>query len=282
MSMLSIATPQPMSTINGQPITNASISAAPFMSANSAIGGTSGPPGSSSGEGANVLSMNLGGVNVNYDMGPSTGEATNDAYNFLGNSFAADSALLGNTIVGSQNFLSGFAAPVLNMAQTQENFNTQVLPSMFGTLSAQNYSLGSQAVQAESSVAQSSVAASSASASEAQSGGGAFCFITTAVCEARHEPDNGPTLTKLRAFRDSYMQENKYRQGLVWLYYRTAPALVQRIKERADADAYLQTLFDRFIAPACDAIDQGLMIDAFTLYTQMLFTVQEECSHGTP
>lgn len=274
--MLNIATPQPMSTINGTAVSNAQPSS--FFSPSAPIGGTSG--GTGNGVGANVLSMNLGGVNVNFDMGPSTGEASNTAYNFLDNSFSNDTALLGNTIIGSQEYVAGFAAPVEAMAQTQENFNTQVLPSMFGTLSAQNYSLGTQAVQAEAGVANASVAASSASASEAQSGGGGFCFITTAVCEARGEADDGPTLTKLRGFRDSYMQENRYRQGLVWLYYRTAPALVERIKERADASAYLETLYDRFIAPACAAIDQGLMMDAFTLYTQMLFTVQEECCHG--
>jgi hypothetical protein len=263
--------------LNTMPVGNINGNAAPqpssFMSPTAPIGGTS---GGGQGAGSNVLSMNLGGVNVNYDMGPSTGEATNAAYNFLGNSFNADSALLGNTIVGSQQFISGFAAPVLSMAQTQQNFNTQVLPSMFGTLSAQNYSLGSQAVQAEAGVAQASVAASSASAAESQQSSGSLCFITTAVCESRNEPDDCPTLTKLRAFRDGYMQSSPSRQSLVKLYYDVAPKIVDRIKARPDASKFLDYLYARFIVPACAAIDHGDDVDAFNIYTQMLGVAQRE------
>jgi hypothetical protein len=255
------------------PVNSGNANPAAFMSPTAAIGGTSGgTPGQ--GGGANVLSMNLGGVNVNFDMGPSTGDLATQAYNFLGNSFNADSALLGNTIIGSQNFVSGFAQPVLSMAQTQENFNTQVLPSMFGTLSAQNYSLGSQAIAAESSVAQASVAASSASSEQASSGGG--CFITTAVCESRGEADDCPTLTKLRAFRDSYMQETKQRKDLVRLYYDVAPKIVDRINAREDRQAFIEYLYCRFIVPACASIDRGNLVDAFNLYTQMIVFAHQE------
>jgi hypothetical protein len=251
-----------------------------FMNPNAPIGGTSG--GSGNGAGANVLSMNLGGVNVNYDMGPSTGEASNAAYNFLDNSFNADSALLGNTIVGSQNFLSGMTAPVLSMATTQQNFNTQVLPSMFGTLSAQNYSLGSQAVSAEASVAEASIQSSAASAQNAsQGGGGGGCFITTAVCESRNEPDDCPTLTKLRAFRDGYMQTNEHLRAVVATYYRSAPRIVDRIKQQSNAAKYFDSIYERFIVPAVEAIDRGDELDAFTIYTQMFFEVQQEVFNGT-
>lgn len=250
-------------------------SPASFMSPTAPIGGTTGGAAPGQGGGANVLSMNLAGVNVNYDLGPSTADMATQAYNFLGNSFNADSALLGNTIIGSQNFVSGFAQPVLQMAQTQEDFNTQVLPSMFGTLSAQNYSLGSQAINAEANVAQASVESSAASAQAASSGGGG-CFITTAVCSVLGESDDGPTLTKLRAFRDGYMQRNEYRRALVSLYYQTAPSLVEKIRQRQDAAHYLARLHRDYIAPACVALDKGCEVDAFTLYTQMFFDVKGE------
>jgi hypothetical protein len=237
----------------------------------SPLGGTSGNPATSS----NVLSLNLGGVNVNYDMGASTSDQAAAAYSFLDNSFSADNALVGNTIMGSQNFISGFAAPIAAMATTQQNFNTQVLPSMFGTLNAQNYSIGSQAVQAEAGVAQASVAASSASAASAQSSAGGLCFITTAVCEARNEADDGPTLTKLRAFRDSYMQDNPTRQALVRHYYNTAPSIVKHLWERSDAREYLSSLFERFIAPACAAIDARDYDRAFVLYTHLVFAARQ-------
>lgn len=254
-------------------INSGNASPAAYMSPTAPIGGTSGGVAGQGG-GSNVLSMNLGGVNVNYDMGPSTGDLATQAYNFLGNSFNADSALLGQTIVGSQNFVSGFAAPVLSMAQTQQNFNTQVLPSMFGTLSAQNYSLGSQAISAEGSVAQASVAASSAASANASGGGG--CFITTAVCNSRGEPDDCPTLEKLRLFRDSYMQATQQRKDLVRLYYENAPKIVDRIDAREDSHRFYEYLYARFIVPACASIDFGNHTDAFNLYTQMIVFAHQE------
>lgn len=247
---------------------------ASFMSPTSPIGGTSNGVAGQGG-GSNVLAMNLGGVNVNYDLGPSTADMATQAYNFLGNSFNAASALLGNTIIGSQKFVAGFAQPVLDMAQTQQNFNTQVLPSMFGTLSAQNYSLGSQAINAEASVAQASVAASSAASQQASSGGGG-CFITTAVCENRGEADDCPTLQTLRQFRDGFMQTDSNRKALVKLYYDIAPKIVERIKAREDASLYLDYLYRRFIIPACAAIDQGDDNDAFNIYCLMLGVAQRE------
>lgn len=263
--MLATATPPASGLSNANP--------AAFMSPTAPIGGTSNGVAGQGG-GANVLSMNLGGVNVNFDMGPSAGDLATQAYNFLGNSFNADSSLLGNTIIGSQNFVSGFAQPVLQMAQTQQDFNTQVLPSMFGTLSAQNYSLGSQAIAAESNVALASVQASSAASAQASGGGG--CFITTAVCESRGEPDDCPTLKKLRSFRDGYMQENKQRQDLVRLYYECAPKIVDRINVRKDRQNFIEYLYWRFIVPACASIDHGDLRDAFNLYTQMIVFAHQE------
>lgn len=247
---------------------------AAFMSPTAAIGGTSNGVAGQGG-GANVLSMNVGGVHVNYDLGPSSADMATQAYNFLGNSFNADSALLGNTIIGSQKFVNGFAQPVLDMAQTQQNFNTQVLPSMFGTLSAQNYSLGSQAINAEASVAQASVAASSAATEQASSGGGG-CFITTAIVENRGEPDDCQTLQTLRSFRDGFMQGSANHKALVKLYYDIAPKIVERIKAREDSALYLDYLYRRFIVPACAAIDHGDNNDAFNIYMMMLGVAQRE------
>lgn len=255
------------------PVNSGNANPAAFMSPTAPIGGTSNGVAGQGG-GANVLSMNLGGVNVNFDMGPSTGDLATQAYNFLGNSFNADSALLGQTIVGSQNFVSGFATPVLQMAQTQQDFNTQVLPSMFGTLSAQNYSLGSQAINAEASVANASVQASSAASQQASSGGG--CFITTAVCDWRGECDDCETLTKLRIFRDGYMQETQARKDLVRLYYDQAPKIVDRINLRKDAGRFYGYLHARFILPAIASIDCNKLSDAFNLYVQMIVYAHQE------
>ncbi|MCY4408269.1 MAG: hypothetical protein OXC15_18015, partial [Rhodospirillaceae bacterium] len=60
-------------------------------------------------------------------------------------------------------------------------------------------------------------------------GGDGGCFLTTAVTERRGEPDDGPTLTLLRAFRDGYMTRTPERRALVEEYYAIAPKLVAAI-----------------------------------------------------
>ena len=60
-------------------------------------------------------------------------------------------------------------------------------------------------------------------------GGDGGCFLTTAVSERRGEPDDGPTLTLLRDFRDGYMTRTPERRALVEEYYAIAPKLVAAI-----------------------------------------------------
>ena len=60
--------------------------------------------------------------------------------------------------------------------------------------------------------------------------GGGSCFLTTAIVHKKGlEADDGPTLTALRQFRDTYMQEDAERRELVRLYYRISPAIVSAI-----------------------------------------------------
>ena len=62
-------------------------------------------------------------------------------------------------------------------------------------------------------------------------GDGGGCFLTTAIVELRGEPDGGPTLTALRAFRDGYMTRTAERRALVAEYYDIAPMIVAAIPD---------------------------------------------------
>lgn len=236
------------------------------------VGGTS---GGSSGN----LGINLGGLNVNFDLGPSTSAVASQAYAFLNSSFNSDSALLGNTITGSQDFLSSFATPVLRMAQQQQAFNTQELPGMFANLNAENFSLGQSALTSEQDIAQASIEANRASQAEANSAGGGGCYITTAVCESLSLPDDCYSLQTLRRFRDTYMMETNVRRSFVREYYQTAPAIVDRIRQRKDARMLFQRLYDDYILPAVIAIECGQLAGAFKIYRRMLYHVRG-CVYG--
>jgi hypothetical protein len=245
-----------------------------FETGASGIGGTSGGGG---GSGANNLSLNLGGLNVNYDIGPNTEAFAEQGYDYLDNSFDADTALLGSTIVGSENFLSGLAAPALSESQTQEQFNDQTLPTMFQTLNEQNQSLGSQAIAAESGVASASIQASKAEA--AQSGGGGFCWITTCVCETMGWGDSCDELMTLRKFRDTYMRETPERSTLVSDYYALAKQIEPALKADPKRQHYQFMLYHRFIMKAVLAVKHDEPAEALRLYQAMVADVRARYEH---
>jgi len=225
---------------------------------------TGGTSGDGSGRGSNVLNINLGGSSLKFDLGPNTDYFSQGAYNFLDNSFQQDKALLGGTIIGSQNFLLGAAAPLAE-------FNTTSLPAMFAHLSDQNFAIGTQAIAAQTEVAKASIEGSRASAQAASSGGGGFCFITTAVCEVIGEADDGPTLTALRSLRDGYMMQKASRREMVKLYYLMAPQILERIKLRRDWREVLESFFTVYILPARNCIQRGQEIEAYNLYVDLMY-----------
>lgn len=224
---------------------------------------------------ANLLAVNVGGVNLSYDLGPSNATVASQAYSFLNNSFSNDTNLLQGAITGANNLVSGLASPVIQMAQTQQQFNTTVLPSMFDQLNDQNYSLGLDAESTAQATAQASIAASTAEAANAPKGGGGGCYITTAVCESMGMPDDCKILTTLRRFRDTFMHGDESRTQLVREYYDSAPTLVEFILACEDASARLALLFTRYIKPAVEAIEAGDNFGALVLYKAMVADVKD-------
>lgn len=238
--------------------------------ATSAPSATPAPSGS-----GNSLSMNLGGVDVNYDLGPSMSTLAAQAGSFLNNSFSNDAAFLGQTIVGANSLVTNLTQPLISSAQTQVQFDNTQLPSFYQTLANQNYQIGTSAIQAESQAAQASIASSQ---SAAQSAGGG-CYITTAVCETFGLPDDCHTLTVLREFRDTYLARLAVGRAFIAEYYATAPKLVKKIRARSDAREYFQSLYTRFILPALLSIEWGNRENAFKIYRNMIYTVRAENSH---
>ena len=97
-------------------------------------------------------------------------------------------------------------------------------------------------------------------------GGDGGCFLTTAVTERRGEPDDGPTLTLLRGFRDGYMMRTPERRALVAEYYEIAPRLVAAIP--ADHAEWERTA--GAVDTAADAIRAGDEDRAFAIYVELV------------
>ena len=97
-------------------------------------------------------------------------------------------------------------------------------------------------------------------------GGDGGCFLTTAVAERRGEPDDGPALTALRAFRDGYMMRTPERRALVAEYYEIAPKLVAAIP----ADHAEWERIAGAVDAAVDAIAAGADDRAFGIYAALM------------
>lgn len=91
------------------------------------------------------------------------------------------------------------------------------------------------------------------------------CFITTAVVKALGEPDDGPTLTALRKFRDEVMAKRADWAADIAEYYRIAPAIAEKI-----GPDQAQELMSRWIGPAARAAEEGRHADAYRLYKRMV------------
>lgn len=215
------------------------------------------------------------GLNFNYDFGGNTSTIANSAYSFLNGVFSNNTAFLGNAISQSQTFLSAQIQPTVQAASAQIKQNTKMLPSLYDNLfslgnTATNLAanLSNAALDSETSIANNAMWAQSNASSAASNAGGGMCFITTAVCQSLHLPDDNPVLNTLRAFRDDYMLTHS--PADVKLYYSIAPRIVARIDERHDAAAIYRRMLRCFLLPACRAIKEGDNEMAYLMYRALV------------
>ena len=103
--------------------------------------------------------------------------------------------------------------------------------------------------------------------SAGSSGGG--CFLTTAIVDRRGEADDGPTLTKLRNFRDTYMAAIP---SDVEEYYHVAPQIVASIPEDHKDWNWIGTQIDKSV----EFIDNNLLDDAYKTYKAMVNKLKKD------
>jgi hypothetical protein len=234
--------------------------------------------GGTSGTGANNhLNLNLGGVDVSYELGPSVSTVTQQAYSFLNSSFNNDMAFEGGAIYGANNLVAGLTAPLIAGATAQLKENATVVPQLFGETIQNDYNLSQSALADQTAIANASIQSSTASANAASNAGGG-CYVTSAVCDTLGLPDDCYTLKVLRNFRDTYLMRSNVGRAFVEEYYATAPALCERMRNRADAREYVARLYERFILPALLAIEGADLARAFKIYRTMIYAVRSECT----
>lgn len=232
--------------------------------------------GGTSGTGSNgALTLNLGGVDLSYDLGPSVSTVFGQGLAFLNDRFNADQAFTGGAIMGANDLVHGLVAPLIQGATNQLQENATEIPGLFSQMESDNYGLSMAAINAETDVAQESIDSSNASASDASNAGGG-CYVTTAVCQTLGLADDCHTLQTLRKFRDEYLLKTNVGRAFVKEYYAAAPALCAKINARRDVKEYAADLYTRFILPALLSIEHGARERAFKIYRQMIYAVRAE------
>jgi hypothetical protein len=92
------------------------------------------------------------------------------------------------------------------------------------------------------------------------------CFLTTAIVERRGEDDDGPTLSKLRNFRDTYMSANPKMAENIKEYYDVAPKIVSSIPEDHEDWDWIGQQVDKSV----EHIDANEMSEAYDVYSNMV------------
>lgn len=106
-----------------------------------------------------------------------------------------------------------------------------------------------------------------------------FCYITTAVCENRHKPDDCYELSLLRSFRDDYLLQSAEGEAMVHEYYDVAPSIVKHIGKRTDADRIYEGIWQQYLSPCIRLIESGQNEECTELYRHMVYELKDLYFH---
>lgn len=106
-----------------------------------------------------------------------------------------------------------------------------------------------------------------------------FCFVTTAVCQSLNKPDDCYELELLREYRDDYMMCDERRRLAVQEYYKVAPMIVGQINRRESAAEIYQSIWEKYLYPCVQLIEEKRLEDCEKCYTDMVRELEAEYLH---
>lgn len=107
---------------------------------------------------------------------------------------------------------------------------------------------------------------------EHQSG---WCFITTAACEYFGKPDDCYELTTLRQFRDGWLAFQPDGEAIIREYYQIAPPIVEALNISNQRDAIYTDIWQDYILPCVQMIEQGSYEACRALYEKMVLSLKQ-------
>lgn len=102
------------------------------------------------------------------------------------------------------------------------------------------------------------------------------CYITQSTCEFLGKPDDCFELKAFRDFRDGYLKSCTDGPALIEEYYKTAPAIVQRITFSHSRNDIFQRIWEQYLQPCLDDLLHSRWEDCKNRYIGMVHALQLE------
>lgn len=103
-----------------------------------------------------------------------------------------------------------------------------------------------------------------------------LCFVTTAVCQGLHKPQDCRELTMMKQYRDEYLLRQENGEALIREYYDIAPTIVKRIAKEASPEEKYLYLWNRYIKKCVDLLEQNRNEQCRDVYETMMSELREE------
>lgn len=103
-----------------------------------------------------------------------------------------------------------------------------------------------------------------------------LCYITTAVCESRHQPDDCYELRTLRNYRDEYLLNTLEGEAVVEEYYDVAPTIVHRINQKADSKKIYEEIYQNYLKECLTLIEEDKLEECREVYTGMVTDLKKK------
>lgn len=104
---------------------------------------------------------------------------------------------------------------------------------------------------------------------------GSGCYITTIMCKILNYEDNNKYLNTLRMFRNNYMKTNSKYIPLLIAYDNIGPIIANELEKDHNSKQIAKTLFERFIIPAVEDINNKSYSGAINKYISMTYSLAE-------
>lgn len=103
-----------------------------------------------------------------------------------------------------------------------------------------------------------------------------LCYVTTAVCQGLHKPQNCPELIAMKKYRDEYLMHQENGEKLIREYYDIAPTIVKRIEKESAPEEKYQYLWDHYLKFCAAMIEAKQYEECKEKYTEMVEELRKQ------